>query len=79
MRLSKFRDLMNDEFGEQYSNVLLSDLVLGELGDVTGNQAIKDGVDPRSVWLAICRANQVPQERWTGLNKTSKKQHAEEK
>jgi hypothetical protein len=79
MRLSKFNELMNDEFGVEYSAVLLNDLVLGELGDVTGKHAIKDGVDPRAVWIAICRVNQVPQERWTGLNKLSKKQHAEEK
>jgi hypothetical protein len=78
MRLSKFHELMNDEFGAEYAAVQINDLVLGELGDVTGKQAIKDGVDPRVVWLAICKVNQIPQERWTGLNKLSKKQHAEE-
>ena len=78
MRLSKFHELMNDEFGVEYAAVQINDLVLGELGDVTGKQAIKDGVDPRVVWLAICKVNQIPQERWNGLNKHSKKQHAEE-
>jgi hypothetical protein len=69
---------MQDEFGAEYAAVILADLVLGELDDRTGAAAIKAGVDPREVWLAICVANQVPKSRWNGLNKHSKKQHAEE-
>ena len=78
MRLSKFQELMDDEFGPEYAAVIIQDLVLGELGDTTGAAAIKAGVDPRKVWLAICHASEVPRERWNGINKAPKKQHAED-
>lgn len=73
MRLSQFHELMNDEFGPDQSAYLLKDLVLGELADQTGSQAIAAGVDPREVWLAICRANGVPKSRWHGKFKQNKK------
>lgn len=69
---------MDDEFGVEYAAVVIQDLVLGELGDRTGAKAIKDGVDPREVWFAICRTAEVPRERWSGINKSPKKQHAED-
>ena len=78
MRLSKFHELMDDEFGAEYAAVIIQDLVLGELADLTAAAAIRAGVDPREVWLAICRTAEVPKDRWNGLNKTAKKQHAEE-
>lgn len=68
---------MEDEFGREYAAVLLRDLVLTELDDRTGSQALGQGVDPREVWLAICRAQNVPEERWLGLNKKPKDKHAE--
>jgi len=68
---------MEDEFGREYAAVLLRDLVLTELDDLTGSQALEQGVDPREVWLAICRAQNVPEERWLGLNKKPKDKHAE--
>lgn len=69
--------LMNDEFGSEYAAVLVRDLVLTELDDRTGQQALAEGVDPKDVWLAICRAQNVPEERWLGLNKKPKNKHAE--
>lgn len=78
MRLSKFQELMNDEFGAEYAAVIIQDLVLSALGDVTGAVAIRDGIDPRQVWLAICQTVEVPRERWNGINKAPKKQHAED-
>ncbi len=68
---------MEDEFGREYAAVLLRDLVLTELDDLTGSQALEQGVGPREVWLAICRAQNVPEERWLGLNKKPKDKHAE--
>lgn len=68
---------MNDEFGNEYAAVLVRDLVLTELDDRTGQQALAEGVDPKDVWLAICRAQNVPEERWLGLNKKPKNKHAE--
>jgi hypothetical protein len=77
VRLSKFQELMNDEFGEQYAAVLVRDLALTELGDRTGAVALAEGEDPKDVWAAICKAAGVPKERWHGLNKLSKNRHAE--
>jgi hypothetical protein len=73
MRLSQFNQLMQDEFGLEYSSVIRRDLVLGELGDQTADKAIAGGEDPKAVWLAVCKASGVPKERWHGLNKHSKK------
>jgi hypothetical protein len=72
MRLSKFNELMNDEFGVAYSQVLLADLVLGAFGDKTGAQAIAAGIDPRDVWLELCKVNDVPRECWHGRLKPVK-------
>jgi len=68
---------MEDEFGQAYAQVLLRDLVLTELGDLTGNQALTAGIEPRAVWLAICKAQNVPESRWLGANKKPKNEHAE--
>lgn len=73
MRLSQFNQLMQDEFGLEYSSVIRRDLVLGELGDQTADKAIAGGEDPKIVWLAVCKTSGVPKERWHGLNKHSKK------
>lgn len=67
MRLSEFRQLVDDEFGGPYARVLVSDLVLTELGGRTAERALSDGAEPREVWLALCRANDVPEARWYGI------------
>jgi hypothetical protein len=77
VRLSEFSSLMVDEFGAAYAAVIQKDLVLGDFGDKTAKDALAAGEDPREVWLAVCRATGVPKERWLGVNKTSKKRHAE--
>lgn len=66
MRLSEFRTAVSDEFGAAYGGVLARDLVLTELGGVTADQAISAGTSPRDVWIALCRASDVPVERWHG-------------
>ena len=68
---------MEDEFGAEYAAVLLRDLVLTELGDLTGAKALEQGIEPRDIWLAICKAQQVPESRWLGLNKKPKNEHAD--
>ena len=68
---------MDDEFGKAYAGVIEKDLVLTELGDLTATAALAEGEDPREVWLAICRVNGVPKNRWHGKTKAPKKQHAE--
>ncbi|AZZ54743.1 DUF3046 domain-containing protein [Rathayibacter iranicus] len=67
MRLSEFRQLVDDEFGGSYARVLVSDLVLTELGGRTAERALSDGAEPREVWFALCRANDVPEARWYGI------------
>ncbi|MFW6188723.1 MAG: DUF3046 domain-containing protein [Actinomycetota bacterium] len=69
MRLSGFWELMADEFGAGYSRVLARDLVLGELAHRTAVEALEDGVDPRTVWFALCRAQDVPESRWWGVDR----------
>ena len=64
---------MTDEFGASYAAVIETDLVLTELGDRTAKQCLEAGEDLREVWLAICKSNNVPEARWHGLNKNTKK------
>jgi len=66
VRLSEFHNLMIDEFGSGYSEIILRDLYLQELQDKTPNQALADGDSPKEIWLAICRAQEVPKSRWAG-------------
>lgn len=68
---------MADEFGVAESKVLLADFALLELGDRTANALLAAGEDPGVIWLAICRAQEVPKERQAGLDKKAKKGHAE--
>ena len=77
MRLSEFRVLMDEEFGAGYAGVIENSMVLLELGDRTATAALNAGEEPRVVWQAICRANEVPKSRWHGRLKANKKQHAE--
>jgi hypothetical protein len=69
LRLSQFNQLLSDEFGDAYGQVLVRDLALTELGDQTGAQALANGEDPRIVWLALCQATGVPKSRWHGFDK----------
>ncbi len=66
MRLSEFRRAVSDEFGQGYGQVLLHDLVLAELGGRTPEAALAAGVRAKDVWLALCRAMDVPESRWHG-------------
>jgi hypothetical protein len=73
VRLSEFRLAVSDEFGEAYGRVLTNDLVLGDVGGRTAEQAIKAGVDPRAIWLALCDASDVPAERRYGVGQREPK------
>jgi hypothetical protein len=75
VRLSEFWNAMSDEFGEAYGRVLARDLVLGEVGGRTAEQAIRDGVDTREIWIALCRASDVPPERWYGVGLREPRKH----
>ncbi len=78
MRLSQFQQLMTDEFGESYAQVLLNDLALTELHDLTGQAALDAGESPKAVWLAICKASGVPKSRWHGFDKKKQSEQKNE-
>lgn len=66
MKVSEFCLAVNDEFGEIQGRVLVSGLVIDELGGRTSEEALAAGVPTGDVWVALCRANEVPRERWHG-------------
>jgi hypothetical protein len=66
VKASEFRFAVDEEFGEVLGRVLVQELVLDEVGGRTADQALAAGVPAGDVWLALCRANQVPPERWHG-------------
>ena len=73
MRLSEFWLAVSDEFGERYGRVLTHDLVLQDLRGLTADQAIKAGMPTREIWLALCRASDVPESRWYGVGQREPK------
>jgi len=73
MKLSEFQRAIVDEFGSGYGQALTTDLVLGELGGRTAQQAIDAGIPPREVWLALCREAGVPRSHWYGAGKPAPK------
>ena len=75
MRLSQFHELVEDEFGSDFSKVVLADTRLIALADQTPNQLLAAGVDPLEVWRAICQQQGVPKSRWHGKPKIIR--HAE--
>ncbi|HIY94162.1 MULTISPECIES: DUF3046 domain-containing protein [Rothia] len=66
MKLSEFWAAMDHEFGPVYARHLARDLVPGDFGDLTAQQALDAGANVREVWLAICRVQDVPVERQLG-------------
>lgn len=67
MKHSQFLELMYEEFGESYAEILLRDLVLQDLEDLTAVEALQKGFSPKEVWLAICKTEQIPENRRHGL------------
>jgi hypothetical protein len=66
MRISDFWRLMDEEFGAGYSRVLGSSLVLAGVGGRTAEEALAAGIHPRTVWLAVCDVQDVPESRRLG-------------
>lgn len=69
MRVSRFNELVAEEFGAGQGRILVRDTVLGELGQRSAEQAIADGVDPQRVWFALCRQQEIPEDRWWGSDR----------
>lgn len=68
MRLSEFRDLVADTFGEAYASTLCRELALTGLDSLTVDEALARGKAPRDVWHALCDQMQVPEESRRGRN-----------
>jgi len=68
MRRSEFLRAVEDEFGGR-SIVLMTDLVLGAVGNRTPSEALEAGIPPRDIWLALCEENDVPAERRYGVGR----------
>jgi hypothetical protein len=66
VKRSEFDLAVEQEFGTGYASVVVDDLVLGALDGRTARQALAAGVPPRTVWLALCEATDVPESRRHG-------------
>jgi hypothetical protein len=63
MRITAFRNLMAQEFGEIRADMLARDHVFSALGNRTVDQALEAGVPTKEIWRAVCEAFEVPPER----------------
>jgi Protein of unknown function (DUF3046) len=63
MRITVFRKMMADEFGEIRADMLARDHVFSALGNRTVDQALEAGVSTKEIWRAVCDAFEVPPER----------------
>ena len=63
MRITVFRRMMDDEFGELRAATISADHMFARLGGVTVDRAIDQGIDPRVVWQAVCEEFDVPDAR----------------
>jgi hypothetical protein len=66
MKVSEFDRAVAEVFGEAYGRVVVRETVLPELGNRTALEALAAGVLTRDVWLALCKAEEVPRSRWHG-------------
>lgn len=68
MRRSEFLRAVEDEFGGR-SVTLMTDLVLGAVGNRTASEALDAGVSPRDIWIALCDETEVPMSRRYGVGR----------
>lgn len=63
MRITVFRKMMADEFGEVRADMLARDHVFSALGSRTVDQALEAGLPTKEIWRAVCDTFEVPPER----------------
>ncbi|HEY7595871.1 MAG TPA: DUF3046 domain-containing protein [Actinophytocola sp.] len=63
MRITVFRKMMAEEFGEIRADMLARDHVFSALDNRTVDQALEAGVPTKEIWRAVCEAFEVPPER----------------
>lgn len=68
MRLSEFRQLIEDEFGDVRGEWIAHSHVLGSIG-LTADDAIESGEDLRKVWLQLCSDFSIPEGHRLGRDK----------
>ena len=52
---------MRAQFGDRYAASVAKDYVLADLGGRTVDQALAAGVQPKTVWHAVCEAFEIPE------------------
>ena len=62
MRLTVFWQKMRGQFGDTYAASVAKDYVLADLGGRTADQALAAGVEPKTIWRAVCEAFEIPEE-----------------
>ena len=62
MRLTVFWQKMRGQFGDTYAASVAKDYVLTDLGGRTVDQALAAGVEPKTIWRAVCEAFEIPEE-----------------
>ncbi|MFE2754713.1 DUF3046 domain-containing protein [Actinosynnema sp. NPDC059335] len=63
MRITMFRKRMAEEFGQVRAEMVARDHVLSALGGRTPDQALEAGLPTKEIWLAVCDAFDVPEQR----------------
>jgi hypothetical protein len=63
MRITVFRRLMSQEFGEIRAEMLARDHMFSSLGNRTVDQALEAGLPAKEIWRAVCETFEVPPER----------------
>jgi hypothetical protein len=64
---SEFFLAVRDEFGDTQGRALVREMVLGALGHRSADEALRDGVAPKTVWSALCEEMGVPAVRQYGV------------
>lgn len=68
MRRSEFLRAVEDEFGSR-ADSLVADLILDRAGGMSARDALEAGVDPRTIWQALCEEMDVPIQRRHGVGR----------
>src|SRR5215475_1556884 len=53
---------MRGQFGDAYAASVAKDYVLADLGGRTVDQALAEGIEPKTIWRAVCEAFEIPKE-----------------
>ena len=61
VRLTAFWDKMRAQFGDAYAASVAKDCVLAGVDGRTVDQALADGIEPKTVWRAVCEAFEIPE------------------